>query len=161
MYFGLGYSSYPSYYRNHSHAYTTYYSSYPSYTTYSYPRYAYYDNAYPRYTYVQQPVTSQSVIVREPDQDVAVRARIEVRLPDPEGEVWFEGHKTQSMGTTRNFDTPPLEPGKTYTYHLTAAWHHNGNLVTDKRVVEFTAGTTVIVDFTPQVEVVPLPVSRE
>ena len=134
---------------------------------YSYPTYRYYDYGYsygyPRsYTYSGSVYASRPASVREGAVARANTARIEVLLPDPEGEVWFEGRKTRSTGTTRAFRTPPLEPGKAYTFKITAAWPHDGKLVTDERIIDLTAGRTVVLDFTrPEEEVVPPPVRRD
>jgi uncharacterized protein (TIGR03000 family) len=74
-------------------------------------------------------------------------AHIQVLLPDGDGEVWFDGRKTRQTGTTRLFASPQLEPGKTYSYQVSAAWHQNGKLVGDERSVSVAPGTTTIVDF--------------
>jgi uncharacterized protein (TIGR03000 family) len=74
-------------------------------------------------------------------------AQIQVLLPDADGEVWFDGRKTRQLGNTRLFATPQLEPGKAYSYQVSAAWHQNGKLVGDERTIEVAAGRTVIVDF--------------
>ncbi len=75
-------------------------------------------------------------------------AQIQVKLPDGDGEVWFDGQKTRQTGTSRTFVTPALEPGKSFSYQVSAAWHHNGRLVTAERTVNVSAGNTSYVDFT-------------
>jgi uncharacterized protein (TIGR03000 family) len=79
-------------------------------------------------------------------------AQIQVLLPDADGEVWFDGRKTRQLGNTRLFATPQLEPGKTYSYQISAAWHQNGKLVGDERTIEVAPGRTVVVDFSRPAE---------
>ena len=38
----------------------------------------------------------------------------------PDAELWFDGNKTQQTGATRNFQSPPLDGGKTYHYVVRA-----------------------------------------
>ncbi len=75
-------------------------------------------------------------------------AKIEVRLPNPNGEVWFDGQKTRQTGMTRTFTSPPLEPGRSFNYQVSAAWHSQGQLMTEERTATVRAGSHVIVDFT-------------
>jgi uncharacterized protein (TIGR03000 family) len=75
-------------------------------------------------------------------------ARILVIVPDAEAQVWFDGKATTSRGLKRNFETPDLIPGKTYSYTIRAAWTESGQAKTAERVVEVIAGGQVTVDFT-------------
>jgi uncharacterized protein (TIGR03000 family) len=75
-------------------------------------------------------------------------AGLEVFVPSPDAEVWLQGQKVTGSGTTRRFYSPPLEPGKDYTYTINAAWHENGELVTQKREVNVRADALARVDFT-------------
>src|SRR5262249_7084220 len=83
-------------------------------------------------------------------------AQVVVRLPDPNGEVWFNGQKTGQTGTARSFTIPPLEPGHTYTYDISAAWHQDGRLVTQTRKVEVSPGSAVAVDFSTVPPLTPI-----
>ncbi len=75
-------------------------------------------------------------------------ARIQVLVPDPDAQVWFDGKATSSKGLKRNFETPDLIPGKTYTYKVRAAWTEAGQPRTAEREVEVSAGQHVTIDFT-------------
>jgi uncharacterized protein (TIGR03000 family) len=74
-------------------------------------------------------------------------AHIEVRLPMPDGQVWFEGVPTQQFGIWRNFTSPPLAPGSKYTYQIRARWTEDGLPREQTRNVEVRAGQDKIVDF--------------
>ena len=43
---------------------------------------------------------------------------------------------------------PALERGGTYTYTVRAAWNDGGQMVSSERVVNVTAGSQAVVDFT-------------
>ncbi len=67
-------------------------------------------------------------------------ALFEVRLPDPEAKVWFNNGPTTRTGATREYITPELTPGRTYTYQIRARWMSNGQPVTESRQIEVQAG---------------------
>jgi uncharacterized protein (TIGR03000 family) len=81
--------------------------------------------------------------------------RVQVVLPNPEAEVTIGGQKMNSLGMVRNFELPPVEPGKTDTYKVTATWTDGGNTFTDVRKVSLTPGSAATVDFTQ-----PAPLER-
>lgn len=74
-------------------------------------------------------------------------ATIRLRLPE-DAKVWFDGEKTSHKGTERVFHSPPLTPGKNYTYEVRAEWKKDGKPVEDKRTVRVHANADVQVDFT-------------
>ena len=45
---------------------------------------------------------------------------ITVNVPN-EAQIWFEGSKTSQTGTSRQFISPALKPGRNYTYNLRVA----------------------------------------
>jgi len=75
-------------------------------------------------------------------------AEVEVILPDAKALVWFNGKRMSATGEVRTFATPPLEPGRDFSYDVTAAWHEGARLVTDRRTVAVSAGGTTLLDFT-------------
>jgi uncharacterized protein (TIGR03000 family) len=75
-------------------------------------------------------------------------ARIEVRLPVADAQVWVAGRATSSRGLVRIFESPALAPGNTYRYTLRATWLQNGQPVTEERQVNVTAGEVSVADFT-------------
>jgi len=86
----------------------------------------------------------------------ASHARIRVILPAVDTEVAFEGVSVGVAGRDRTFDTPELEPGKWYTYVITATWTLEGKKMTEQRKVDVRAGQVSVVDFTRPA---PLPVA--
>lgn len=75
--------------------------------------------------------------------------RVEVRLSDPETELWVNQTKMHSVGLTRTFDTPELADGKEYRYEFTAKWSREGEPVRETRGVVVAGGKSVVVEFTP------------
>jgi uncharacterized protein (TIGR03000 family) len=73
-----------------------------------------------------------------------------LQLLVPEGaEVWVGDSKTTKTGTTREFASPPLTPGKTYTYQVTVRYRDAaGKLVNDRRAIQVRANDWFSVDFT-------------
>jgi uncharacterized protein (TIGR03000 family) len=72
-------------------------------------------------------------------------AHLTVNVP-PGAEVWFDQHKTSSTGTVREFQTPPLSPGK-YGYTVKARWQEDGHEVTQSRDVVVSPGSDVQLNF--------------
>src|SRR5262249_11715845 len=76
-------------------------------------------------------------------------AYLRVKLPDDKTELLVDGKPTKQEGKTRVFVTPPLEPGKTFTYTLTARWEGKGGAETVRtRRVSVQAGKVIDVDLT-------------
>jgi uncharacterized protein (TIGR03000 family) len=74
-------------------------------------------------------------------------AVVDVRVP-PDAQVSFDGEPTRQRGPNRVFSSPPLDPGKTYHYDVTARWTQDGRPVERKRRVDVRAGQRATVDFT-------------
>jgi uncharacterized protein (TIGR03000 family) len=74
-------------------------------------------------------------------------AAIDVMV-SPNAKLWVDGVETRQQGTARFFESPPLVPGKTYTYDVKAVWmDENGKKVERHRTIEVQAGSHVTVDF--------------
>src|SRR5258707_4204006 len=52
----------------------------------------------------------------------AKTGKLVVHLPDEKAKLTIGGAATRQKGETRRFTTPPLVPGKQYTYVLVATW---------------------------------------
>ena len=68
-----------------------------------------------------------------------------VRVP-ANAELWFEGSTTTSRGSVREFQSPPLTPGR-YTYEIRARWTENGRAITQTQKVAVSPGAHVAVTF--------------
>jgi uncharacterized protein (TIGR03000 family) len=74
-------------------------------------------------------------------------AAIQVRVP-PDAKLIFNGKETSQTGSQRYFATPPLEPGKTFTYEVEATWQDaNGKQVRRTREVHVQANQLAMVNF--------------
>jgi len=90
--------------------------------------------------------------------DVRAPASLFVRVPAADAELLVEGDRTVSTGTSREFVSPPLQPGKSYTYTLEVRWRQDGRERTRTRQVALHAGDSLDVNLAapPRVaEVVP------
>jgi uncharacterized protein (TIGR03000 family) len=75
-------------------------------------------------------------------------AHLQLIVPE-NAEVLFDGGKTQQTGTTREFVSPPLPPGKVYSYTITVrSTDANGKTNVDKRVINVQANDWFRIDFT-------------
>jgi uncharacterized protein (TIGR03000 family) len=110
----------------------------------------YYDYYYPYPTFFYDGGYAYGTTIGLPQTDVAQGANgtmVEVFVPDEEAQIWVDGRKTTSNGLHRVFASPPLEPGRTYSYTVTAAWNQGGRIVTEERKVDVSAGTVRRVNF--------------
>jgi uncharacterized protein (TIGR03000 family) len=80
----------------------------------------------------------------EPASDGSVLLTVQV---PPDARVTVEGVPMNTSGSVRQFRSPPLEPGRDYTYTVTAAWTENGQPVTRTRQVTVRAGQQALVNF--------------
>ena len=55
-------------------------------------------------------------------------AMISLRVP-ADAEIWFDGVPTTQTGSVRQFISPPLEPGRYFTYQLRVRWTDDGRPV--------------------------------
>ncbi len=75
-------------------------------------------------------------------------ALIEIKLPASDADVWFQGERTSRTGAVRQFRSPPLVVGRTYTYDVLALWGEGGQSTKQLRKVTVKAGDRLTVDFT-------------
>jgi uncharacterized protein (TIGR03000 family) len=89
---------------------------------------------------------AQAPAAQAPSQ---VRTRLTVNVPHKETELEVEGKKIAGAGMSRDFQTPPLQAGKTFEYAFTIKWKPNNYTeITRTRNVRFKAGVTAVVDLT-------------
>jgi uncharacterized protein (TIGR03000 family) len=75
------------------------------------------------------------------------KAHIWLRVPE-NAEVWVNGVKTKQTGESRYFFSPPLEPGKKYSYQMRVLWKKGDKPVEETQRILVQAGTTIRRDFT-------------
>ena len=91
------------------------------------------------------PVSTQAVASAAP----RITSRITVTVPHDETALVVEGNVIPGTGTSRNFETPPLESGSTYRYTFIATWRPNTyTTITRRKNVSFRAGERLVVDLT-------------
>jgi uncharacterized protein (TIGR03000 family) len=73
-------------------------------------------------------------------------AWIELQVP-ADARVWFGGEETTQKGTLRQFVSPPLAPGRQYTYEVRASWKEGGREVTESRRLNLGAGNRLSASF--------------
>ncbi len=61
----------------------------------------------------------------QPPASTAQPAIVIVRLPAADARLEVEGEATRQVGPVRRFVSPPLDPGKSYSYTFTAFWEPN------------------------------------
>jgi len=114
----------------------------------------YYDNSYysgPTYQVIPEtgytqaaPTTTYQSFYSGPPAD---KVRLHVIVPTPDSQLRIEGNATQQTGTERVFDSPSLEPGKTFTYTLKATWREGDREVNKEKQVKVMAGQESTVRF--------------
>jgi uncharacterized protein (TIGR03000 family) len=102
---------------------------------YSSPRY--YQRAVPSYPVYPPQVAAPDV--------TSTQIRIQVPVL---AKVWFNNQPTSQTAAVREFISPPLIPGQEYSYTVRATWHEGNREIERERVVTFTAGDQVNMDFT-------------
>jgi uncharacterized protein (TIGR03000 family) len=76
------------------------------------------------------------------------RVLVRVDVPSPSAKIWFEGEATQQQGYDRLYISPPIEPGKNYSYTIKASWMENGREVTQEKKLQVHANDQVAATFT-------------
>jgi uncharacterized protein (TIGR03000 family) len=73
-------------------------------------------------------------------------AHFKVVVPAGDAEVWLNGQRTAQTGTDRRFQSPPITPGKDYSYEVKARWLENGQAVERTETIVVQAGKAVSVN---------------
>ncbi len=74
------------------------------------------------------------------------KAHVHVRLP-ADAELWVNGQLVTPTGAERDFVSPELTAGKTYTYQITARWLRDGRAVEQTQQVPVSPNKTADVVF--------------
>jgi uncharacterized protein (TIGR03000 family) len=142
--FGYGYYPYSSYYSDYGYSPYSNYNVWPD---------SGYDSAYPDDYGDAPPLPPNARLENRPmivknRAPASAGAHVTVKVPQ-NAEVWFERTKTTLTGPVRNFQTPPLQPGRHYAYKVRASWQEDGQLVTQTQQVSVSPGADVVVRFFP------------
>jgi uncharacterized protein (TIGR03000 family) len=90
---------------------------------------------------------TSAILYGQQPTPAAAPAQIKVRLP-ADAKLTVGDYETKATGSERSFDSPPLTPGKVFTYTFRATWTENGKPVSQERTVKVEAGKQAEVDFT-------------
>ncbi len=101
---------------------------------------------YSVYTTPPSPFGPQENVLSTALTAVQTTAVVTVWVP-ADADLRFEGVRTDLRGPFRRFSTPPLIPGREYSYDIQATWTENGQQVTKVRHVPVRAGDRLYVDF--------------
>jgi uncharacterized protein (TIGR03000 family) len=102
-------------------------------------------------SYTIQPIYRSAPMVQPEKYEVYVNALPMQNTVDPNAvtlvahvpdnaQVWLDDAATTSRGTLRTYQSPPLPPGKGYSYTVRVAWVENGKLVSQTRHFPVKAG---------------------
>lgn len=75
------------------------------------------------------------------------RARIAIRVPHPDAELWIGTAKVNESGLDRVYETPPLEESASREYEFIVRWRDRGEWKAESRKVAVKRGDSVGVDF--------------
>jgi uncharacterized protein (TIGR03000 family) len=82
-----------------------------------------------------------------PQHPLALPITVAVQVP-ADALVWFDGTQTTQTGAAREFFSPPVALGRTYTYEVRAKWKGpDGREVDQTQTVAVEAGQRAIVQF--------------
>ena len=71
---------------------------------------------------------------------------ISIRVPDG-ARIWFDGDETTQTGNRRMFVSPPLDPGREYTYEVRVRWMDGEDTVERTRRLTVQAGDHIGLEF--------------
>ena len=87
-----------------------------------------------KYNLVVSQIPSEAVGGVAPD-----RIQLMAHVPE-DAQVWIEDDLTTSTGVERVYKSPPLVPGKEYSYAIRVAWSENGHWVSKDAVAHVKTG---------------------
>lgn len=76
------------------------------------------------------------------------RAVLALQVP-ADAKIWVQGEATKQSGEVRTFVSPPLVPGRVYTYSVKAQWSANGKPIEQSQTVTVKAGNRSQLLFLP------------
>jgi uncharacterized protein (TIGR03000 family) len=89
------------------------------------------------------------VTVLPPKNEAAPDTALVVAHLPEDARIWFEDEPTKQTGTLRQFVSPPLTPGKSYTYRVRVQWFEDGQWVSQAHSFPVHAGDVHCIDVIP------------
>jgi len=127
-YGGLGYGGYGGY-----GGYAPYYGG-PAYASYAAP--------------VTDPGYIAPAVASNPQESPDNAAHLQFNVPEG-AEVWFDSTLTKQTGSVREYTSPPLSPGRRFTYKISVRYRDaNGKEINDTRPIHVRANDWFSIDFT-------------
>ena len=74
-------------------------------------------------------------------------AFVRVEIPDQYGVLYVEGVSLDTKGTSRQLESPPLQPGREYPLHLRAVYAVGDKILIEDKQVAIRAGDNLAVTF--------------
>jgi uncharacterized protein (TIGR03000 family) len=95
------------------------------------------------------PSAAPSATVPTGSETATADASAHIRMEVPaDAEVWIDGAKSVQTRRVRDFVSPLLDPGKSYSYEVRCRWTVDGRAVEQTRKVHIRANAWTAVDFT-------------
>ena len=82
-----------------------------------------------------------------------VQGLVTVTVPAPNTRLWFQDNTTAATGTVREFQTPPLPAGGTFTYRIRAEWEQDGRTISQTQTINVVGGQNVRIAFLRRAQV--------
>jgi uncharacterized protein (TIGR03000 family) len=95
-----------------------------------------------------QRYTLQVTVLPQKNEEAPEKALIVAHVPE-DARIWFEDEPTNQTGTLRQFLSPPLTPGKNYTYTVRVQWPEDGKWVSQVHSFPIHAGDIHCIDVIP------------
>jgi uncharacterized protein (TIGR03000 family) len=103
----------------------------------------YYGSSYYRTGYYSYPSQYTSMYFSGDMNTARAENRVTLNIQAPAGaNLWISDVFVGQGNSSRQFISPPLENGRTYTYDVKARWMQDGREMTSTRTLEFQGGQT-------------------
>jgi uncharacterized protein (TIGR03000 family) len=103
----------------------------------------YYSSSYYRTSNYSYPSQDTSAYFSGDMNTARGENRVMLNIQAPAGaNLWISDVFVGQGGSSRQFVSPPLENGRTYTYDIKARWMQDGREMTSARTLEFQGGQT-------------------
>ena len=98
----------------------------------------------PGYTGVPESVVAPAVYAPTETSNIAT---LMVQLPTSEAQLWLNDNLTTPVGMDRQYQSPPLDSAKNYSYTVKIRWMEDGKVMEKSKDVKVEPGKTSTVSF--------------